>query len=185
MKKYTVVILTLVITALAVSACAAKKPAEPENGTTGEAVTEAVTVTEKTVTEAVSETETETVTETVTEAPTVSDEEYAAIENGVWYLYDEDERTAYAFEFTGRDRVEISYFDSDNTDGLDAEYFSTSEDYEAKISDGETVIGLEDPINENESFEFTFKDGKIFFGKDELVNEKSVSLDTVFNHFNE
>ena len=103
----------------------------------------------------------------------------------MWYLYNEKEKTAYAFEFTGKDRVEIAYFDDNNTAGLDAKYFTTSEDYEIKNLEGDIVIELEDPINDNESFMFTLQKGKVCYGRAKLDNEDEVSLDIVFNHFND
>lgn len=126
-----------------------------------------------------------TTQESTTEEFTISREVYDAVKTGVWYLYDEKAKTAYAFDFTGKDRVEIAYFDKNNAEGLDAKYFTTSEDYEINDVEGEIIIELEDPINDNVSFMFTVRDGKIRYGRDVLPNEKEVSLDTVFNHFNE
>lgn len=188
MKKNKGIIAVLIVLVVAAAAVfgyykySATKPAEvSESVSVSETQSEEKTTRNTTV----PTTAEPTTEEPTTEEATVSKEDYEAVKTGVWYLYNEKEKTAYAFEFTGKDRVEIAYFDDNNTAGLDAKYFTTSEDYEIKNLEGDIVIELEDPINDNESFMFTLQKGKVCYGRAKLDNEDEVSLDIVFNHFND
>ncbi|MBQ3904967.1 MAG: hypothetical protein II744_08325 [Eubacterium sp.] len=186
-KNRGIIIALVILIAAAIGAAFFVLNRPAKNETTTSKPAESITVEtwdEPESTTAQSTTAESTTAESATVEATVSAEDYEAVKTGVWYLFDDDARTAYAFEFTGKDRVEIAYFDSNNADGLDAKYFTTSEDYEIKSLEGETVIELADPINESEEFMFTVQKGKVCFGKEKLRNEKEVSLDIVFNHFN-
>lgn len=184
-KKTGIIIAAIVVIAAAVAALyfGLNQPVKEEESTSA-AASESVTVTDTTQPKSEKATEEQTVTEELTtEAPTMNSKEYDYLKDSVWYLYDDDELTAYAFRFTGRDRVEIAYFNSDNTQGLDAKYYSTSADYEIKELEGDVVVQIADPIHENEEFMFTIQNKTLCFGKKKLEKQNKISLDAILDHF--
>ncbi len=189
MKKFTAIILSVLMAALAFSSCSAKP--ETKGSAESESKSEAVEATTEAVTEATTaekvteELTTEKTEELTSEATTEAKPDYSFLQSGVWYLYNDDEKTAYAFEFTSDSKVDVSYFDSNNTQGLDAKYSTESENYTVNVVEGETILELADPVNRNESFMFTLKKNAVYFGKEKLASEKEVSLDLVFSHFND
>lgn len=186
MKKISVIIIALALAVTAFAGCsAAQKANTAAESSTKEASSEALTkeaATEKATEE---QTKEEQTSEAVSEEATVPAEAVDYLKNGVWYLYLEDTQEAYAFTFTGKDRVEVAYFSSDNTQGLDSKYSTTSQDYEINNVEGTVIVETAVPFKDgSETYMFTLQGDKLCYGKDELPNEKEVSLETVFNHFN-
>lgn len=187
-KTFLTILSALLVCITILAGCKAQNGGGTEQSQSAPSTTETTAVTTTTAPSetaseipSVSETEESTTAESTTEKEEKPD--YSAIQKGAWYLYNEDDNTAYAFKFD-KSKVKIAYFDSENTDGLDTKFFTSNEKYEVNEVEGEIIIQVPDPMNENEEFNFTLKKGKVYYGKKALENRSKISLEAAFNHFN-
>ncbi len=153
-------------------------PSETQTAT-AQTVTEESTSAESTT---AAETSSEAVSESTTEA--VSADNNAFVRKGVWFYFDENNREAYAFDFTtDDDDVTITYYNTENIDGEDAK--PTIGDGDWKIVDGKLIV---DDISSNidkGSFTFEIKGNDIIASDgSKLENKDKASLGYAYNHFN-
>ena len=104
-----------------------------------------------------------------------------SVQGKYWYLFDDEKKTAYVFQFEKTNQVNLAYFGEETIGGLDAEYTKGYCVY--SYSDGK--ISIKDMPDQfpDSSFDFKVKKGKVVYGKAELEAMKDLSLDNALTHF--
>jgi hypothetical protein len=124
------------------------------------------------------------VSETSTELPqteSTTEDKYPFIRNGVWYLVDEKNEECYAFSFKKNNSADIAYFNTENIEGLDAQYFKGDAKY--KIGDNKIVLSNLPEEFTKKSITFEIKDNSILFEGKKIKHYDKISLDNALKCF--
>ncbi|MBQ7741254.1 MAG: hypothetical protein IJT65_08495 [Eubacterium sp.] len=141
--------------------------------------------TETTTETTVSTTEiTTTATTESTSAAAVTEDANAFLYKGYWYIYDDTETRAYALKFSKGNTVMISYFNTDNLDGVDAQYYKNGKAKYTLKDNKIKVTNIPDEC-EIDSIELDVRDSKNLNYKGvDGVNKDDLKLQYAFDHFN-
>lgn len=129
-------------------------------------------------TETTTQTTTQTTTKTTTETTT---EPYPFIRSGAWYLADTENETCIAIAFSKNGKADIAYFNSDNIEGLDAQYFKGDGSFDIRkdkiiFSKLPEATGMVDR-------EFEIKGKDIYYKGKKLRHFDKINLDNALKCF--